>query len=400
LPAASPDGGPRGTRDVAGTLTRRAGNVRYRHDAAGRVIQRTRTRLSRKPETWRYQWDSDGRLTAATMPDGSAWLYRYDPLGRRVAKQHLSRSGEVLSETRFAWDGLLLAEQAELLAEQAGATGGDREGGPASGPGTRGPGTSGSAGARERVTTWDYQPGTFTPLAQATRTTLRDAPQEVIDEEFLSIITDLTGTPTELVSPDGAIAGHQQRTLWGNTAWHHGGASTPLRFPGQYHDPETGLHYNNQRYYDPATGAYLTPDPLGLGPAPNPHAYVPNPHAQVDPLGLAGCGDKGNPSPGEYGPFHRLTTPSQSGDIAAKQVESQELWGQSARYSNIPAAKAYNGPLPPGKSGVEFYTPVAPTDTMGGIPGLQATWYRGSPGVVDINDEWVKIPIRTTKHVP
>ncbi|MBO0802666.1 MAG: RHS repeat-associated core domain-containing protein, partial [Nocardiopsaceae bacterium] len=115
------------------------------------------------------------------------------------------------------------------------------------------------------------------------------------------------GTPAELVAADGTLAGYQQRTLWGTTAWltpatpatpgtgapaapGTSPAATPLRFPGQYHDPETGLHYNNQRYYDPETGAYLTPDPLGLAPAPNPHAYVPNPHTAIDPLGLLKCG--------------------------------------------------------------------------------------------------------------
>jgi RHS repeat-associated protein len=76
--------------------------------------------------------------------------------------------------------------------------------------------------------------------------------------------------------------------------WRPGGAATPLRFPGQYHDPETGLHYNQQRYYDPVTGSYLTPDPLGLAAAPNPHAYVPNPLIQIDPLGLMSCGPRGH----------------------------------------------------------------------------------------------------------
>ena len=74
--------------------------------------------------------------------------------------------------------------------------------------------------------------------------------------------------------------------MWGHTAW-RGAASTPLRFPGQYADPETGLHYNQHRYYDPEVGAYLTPDPLGLAAAPNPHAYVMNPQVLADPLGLA-----------------------------------------------------------------------------------------------------------------
>jgi RHS repeat-associated protein len=63
----------------------------------------------------------------------------------------------------------------------------------------------------------------------------------------------------------------------------------PLRFPGQYHDPETGLHYNHHRYYDPTTAHYLTPDPLGLTPAPNPTTYPHNPHTWTDSLGLSGC---------------------------------------------------------------------------------------------------------------
>ena len=59
--------------------------------------------------------------------------------------------------------------------------------------------------------------------------------------------------------------------LYGGLVEEQGGQGLrcPLRFPGQYHDDETGLDYNNYRYYDAATARYTTPDPLGLAPAPD-----------------------------------------------------------------------------------------------------------------------------------
>jgi RHS repeat-associated protein len=173
-----------------------------------------------------------------------------------VAKQHYAADGQLLAQTRFAWDGMVLAEQAELTPDG------------------------------ERCTTWDYEPGTFTPLAQRTGTSLRDAPQDEIDRQFRSIITDLTGTPSELIADDGTLAGRRQAVLWGGTAWQDGGDTIPLRFPGQYEDQETGLFQNGQRYYDPVTGTYVSPDPLGIAPSLNPYRYVFNPHLFADPLGL------------------------------------------------------------------------------------------------------------------
>jgi len=257
--AAWPDSGTQGPRAITGTLTSRAGNIRYRHDRAGRVTTRQRVRISRPPETWRYQWDADDRLTAVTTPDGVTWRYHYDPLGRRIAKQRLAPDGQVLQETTFSWDGVLIAEQAE------------------------------TADSQEEVTTWTYQPGTFTPLTQAERISGRDVPQQEIDQRFYAIITDLASTPSELTAADGTLAGYRRHTLWGATHWNPGGAQTPLCFPGQYADPETGLHYNLNRYYDPGLGSFLSPDPLGLAWSANNTAYVVNPLTEFDPLGLFSC---------------------------------------------------------------------------------------------------------------
>ncbi|WP_322780145.1 DUF6531 domain-containing protein, partial [Frankia sp. Cas4] len=196
-----------GGREYAGTLIRRAGRVRYEHDGQGRVTVRQHKRLSAKPRTWRYSWDADDRLTGVTTPDGWRWRYSYDPFGRRIAKQRLAGDsangtgddGGVGERIDFAWDGAVLAEQHHTTA----------------------------ADLTPRVTTWDWEPGGFRPLTQSERRrSVRsgslhgndagsaygdagrdvdegpdDLDQEWFDARFHAIVTDLVGTPTELVDP-------------------------------------------------------------------------------------------------------------------------------------------------------------------------------------------------------
>lgn len=60
-----------------------------------------------------------------------------------------------------------------------------------------------------------------------------------------------------------------------------------LRFPGQYFDSETKLHYNYHRNYDPQTGRYIQSDPIGLGGGINTFIYaLDNPISKFDRDGL------------------------------------------------------------------------------------------------------------------
>ncbi|MFF2190949.1 RHS repeat-associated core domain-containing protein, partial [Streptomyces sp. NPDC058155] len=260
-PTSHPGQEATGPRIYASTRITRAGNVRYEHDEQGRITLRQKRRLSRKPETWQYEWDAEDRLTSVTTPDGTVWRYQYDPLGRRTAKQRLADDGNtILEQTSFTWDDAQLCEQL--------ATGADLP--------------------NPVTLTWDHDGAR--PLTQVERIHASDATQAAVDERFFTIVTDLIGTPSELINESGGLAWRTRSTLWGTTTWATtSSAYTPLRFPGQYFDPETGLHYNVHRYYDPETARYVTADPLGLDPAPNALTYVENPHTWADPLGLKPC---------------------------------------------------------------------------------------------------------------
>ncbi|MFF6001421.1 RHS repeat-associated core domain-containing protein [Prauserella flavalba] len=235
--------------DPAGNLvSSSAVRVAVEHDALGRRV-RHREAHPDGERVWEYSWSGE-RLTGVRTPEGLSWRYHYDPLGRRVAKECLLPDGSVAESVRFVWDGTELIEQVHADAH----------------------------GVR-RATTWERVPGEHTPVTQLER--------GPAGQRFHSVVTDALGTPTDLVDEHGDLAWSSRRTLWGRELPSPGArAGTPLRFPGQYADAETGLHYNVFRYYDPATARYVSQDPLGLEPGPNPVAYVADPFAEFDALGL------------------------------------------------------------------------------------------------------------------
>ncbi|WP_086663741.1 RHS repeat-associated core domain-containing protein [Lentzea kentuckyensis] len=232
-----------------GTRLVRAGATHLDHDAQGRVVRRRRRTLSGRVLEWRYEWDAEDLLRVVTTPDGTRWRYSYDAFQRRVAKERLSADGVAQWRTTFAWDDLRLAEETT---------------------------------SDDHTTTWTWHPEDWRPVTQVDRT-----PHGT---RFHVVLTDLVGTPTELATPDGEITWRGRGPLWGVLGG-DGAAYTPLRFPGQYHDRESGLNYNLHRYYDPALSRYLSADPLGLLGGTSVHSYVVNPLTWIDPLGLHGYDD-------------------------------------------------------------------------------------------------------------
>ncbi|CAI8692892.1 RHS repeat-associated core domain-containing protein [Burkholderia sp. IT-111MI5] len=255
----------------------RVGNLIRRHDATQDLTLR---------------WDAAGQLeetvairsAAADMAGTQARIqarYEYDPFQRRVRKTvHVGPAGkedplQPFRTSRFFWDGNALVGEYT--------TGDGKPGDPA-----------GQTPARAFAREWVYYPETFRPLATvhcdwtadvaSARTSGHALPHSRAAYLFLN---DPNGAPVRLHDLQG---GRVWETRYGPT----GGAEAcvsaqamtqPLRLQGQYFDEESRLQYNRYRYYDPATGSFVSQDPIGLKGGQNPYMYAPNPYSWIDPLG-------------------------------------------------------------------------------------------------------------------
>ncbi len=216
----------------------------YTHDANGSIT--AKTSIGTGPDRL-FAYSAHNRLLQVSEDDGAVTIlgeYAYNGLGQRVRKD----AGGESSEYRYGLAGELLA----IL---------DDTGQP----------------VRELV----Y---------------LNSQPLAVLDHEADAVYyvhNDHLGTPRALSDESGT-------RVW-TAVYDPFGAATVdedpdqdgvpvtlnLRFPGQYYDQETGLHYNYFRTLDPSTGRYLESDPIGLDGGLNTYGYVGgNPVGFIDPLGL------------------------------------------------------------------------------------------------------------------
>jgi RHS repeat-associated protein len=116
-------------------------------------------------------------------------------------------------------------------------------------------------------------------------------------ERIVYLHTDHLNTPRKASDSQGRIVWKWESDAFGSTAPNEDPGAmgqrtvVNLRFPGQYFDAESGLHYNWNRYYDPGVGRYMQADPIGLAGGINSYIYVGgNPIIFSDPLGLCPAG--------------------------------------------------------------------------------------------------------------
>jgi len=200
----------------------------YQYDAAGNLINDgSRT----------FTYDARGRLVQATA--GALTLkYGINGLGQRVFKSGL---GVASGTARFVYD-----EAGRLIGEYN---------------------KSGTV-VQETV----YFEG---------------APVAVLKPGVIyNVFADHLATPRLIADQSGKTVWSWKSDPFGN-GLPTGTLTYNLRFPGQYYDKETGLHYNYYRDYDPTTGRYVQSDPIGLNGGTNTFAYAENNPAKfVDSLGL------------------------------------------------------------------------------------------------------------------
>lgn len=217
--------GPREVLDAGRTAREDLRQLDY--DDAG-CIERIRSAV----DTLDLKYDVDEKLVFASRVPGPPIRYSYDPLGRRIRRQ----VGE--QTTEFLWEGCEPA--AEL-----------------------------NDGKTQTFFFMDRE-----PIAHWRNL------------ERLLPVTDRTGAVHEMLDEHGVVRWECSLDGYGNLISERGAPASPFRFRGQYHDRETGFHYNFFRSYDPRLGDFISPDPIGIAGGSNFYIYPRDPLNWDDPFGL------------------------------------------------------------------------------------------------------------------
>ena len=218
------------------------GDISFEYDANGSL-----TAKSSASESWAYSYNVRNRLVRVEEDGLLIAEYGYDPFGRRLWKE--------VDGTRTYF----LYSDEGLVAEY------DEEG--------------------NELRSYGWKPGS---------TWGTDPLWLKENGKYYWYQNDHLGTPQKLVDSSGTVVWSVTYSAFGEAQITVETVTNNLRFPGQYFDAETGLHYNALRYYDSDIGRYTQTDPIGFhGGDANLYGYVRNtPVNALDPRGLiqlAGC---------------------------------------------------------------------------------------------------------------
>lgn len=110
--------------------------------------------------------------------------------------------------------------------------------------------------------------------------------EQVVGSTAYFYHVDQLGSVRSITSVSGAPQQTYSYDPYGNTLITTGSLVQPFQFAGQYRDSESGLYYLRARYYDPATGQFISRDPA-VATTRQPYSYTyDNPLNVTDPTGL------------------------------------------------------------------------------------------------------------------
>ena len=287
----------------------------YTYDAKGRVTSMT----PGSGGTLNYGFDASSNLT--TLPTGAAGTYdkaselTSSALSGTTTSYTYNPGGQQLSATQGStttasatWDG------AGQLTSYAG-TAADMTAASYDGTGLRATATT-PAGTQNF--TWDTAGNLLMDSASAYiyTGTGGDAPAEqaTLATGAISYLNaDSLGSVRGIISTTGALTAATSYDAWGNPQAAGGlTAYTPFGYAGGYTDP-AGLLYLINRYYNPATGQFLSIDPA-VSATQEPYSYASgNPVTNTDPTGL--CDQSWCPPP----PVHGTGPPSAQSTLKVPQ---------------------------------------------------------------------------------
>jgi RHS repeat-associated protein len=98
---------------------------------------------------------------------------------------------------------------------------------------------------------------------------------------------DGLGSITSLSNASGTVVNSYEYDSFGRLTSRNETVSNTIGYTAREDDGQTGLYYYRARYYDPASGRFLTEDPIGFAEGINFFTYVRNNPVNItDPSGL------------------------------------------------------------------------------------------------------------------